>query len=198
MKWTPDLGPGLRWRSLAPFGKSERHRAAWTGGLPGMLNVSVATTRTDSVGIAHAEQVGVSKVTNVGVSFATTVGKEWGLTVGQDAKTQVGQNAIIDVGAAMQVAVGKTKTIDVGQDFEITAGQRFMITVGGCKLQMDSSGIFLIQGSDTTIVKGPSAQLTLGSGPVLYTPALVQGATPANPAACMKRMSDAGSPFVKS
>ena len=62
---------------------------------------------------------------------------------------------------------------------------------------MDSSGIFLIQGSDTTIVKGQSAQLTLAGGPVLYSPDITPGLTPANPAECMRRMSAEGAVFVK-
>ena len=183
--------------ALAAAGASLAQAAQGLFSQGGVMNTTVGLIRTDSVGMARVEQVGTTKVTNVGATFATQVGTAWSLTVGQTAKTQVGKDAIVDVGEAMQVAVGKTKTIDVGEVFEITAGQRFMITVGGCRLQMDSSGIVLLQGSQTTIVKGPSAQLTLGSGPVLYTPALVQGSQPANPAACMRRMSDSGSPFVQ-
>lgn len=165
--------------------------------LPGVMNTVVGAFKSDSIGIARAEQIGVSKVTNVGVSFATHIGKAHSLEVGETSKTKIGQTAIVDVGETMQTAVGKNKTIDVGDDFEITAGKRFMITVGGCRLQMDSTGIFLIQGTEMTVLKGPGTQFTLGDGPILYTPDLVTGAVPANPAPCLKRMADSASPFVK-
>lgn len=161
------------------------------------MNTMVSNLRNDSTGVAATEQVGVSKVVNVGSAFATQVGKAWSLSVGESAKTQIGKTAQVIVGQASEEQVGQTKTIDVGRIFEIQVGERFMITVGECRLQMDKSGTVTIEAPKTTIVMGGSAQFTIGPGPILYVPELVKGEAPPPPGTCLRRMAQAGVPFVR-
>lgn len=167
------------------------------GGLGGVMNTMVSNMRNDSTGVAATEQVGVSKVVNVGQTFATQVGKAWSLSVGESAKTEVGKTAQTLVGQASEEQVGQTKTIDVGAVFEIQVGERFMITVGACRFQMDKSGTVTIEAPKTMIVKGGGAQFTIGPGPILYVPELVKGEAPPPPGTCLRRMAQAGVPFVR-
>jgi hypothetical protein len=126
----------------------------------GVQNNIVAQAKTDVVGQMRTETIGTTKVTNVGQTFYTQVGKMWCLNVDETSET----------------TVGKTKTIDVGEVFEITAGEKFSIKVGETRFQMDKTGVITIEGAITTIIKGgPSTQLTVGPGPVLYTPILTPG-----------------------
>ncbi len=126
------------------------------------------------------------------------MGKAWSLAVGESAKTQVGKTQQVLVGDAAEEQVGKTKTIDVGQVFEIQVGERFAITVGACRFVMDKSGTVTIEAPKTTLVKGGGAALTVGPGPVLYTPDLVKGGGGSSSGQCLRRMSQAGVPFVRS
>ena len=63
--------------------------------MPGMLNVSVATMRTDSIGIAHAYQVGMSQAVNVGMTATENVGQTKTITVGHTLEIIVGKASIV-------------------------------------------------------------------------------------------------------
>ena len=150
-------------------------------GASGVMNTVVGAFRSETVGIASAEQVGVAKVVSVGQSFSTQVGQTHTLSVGGTSRTEVTQ----------------AMTIDVGQTLDIRVGESFSITVGQTRIEMDKMGTVAIEGAVNVLVKGGAAQLTVGPGPVLYTPALVPGATPLPPAMCLRRMAASGAPFVR-
>ena len=97
-------------------------------GLSGMLNVSVANTRTDSIGVAHAMQVGMSQAINIGMTKNENVGQAHTHT------HTVGQQMIVNVGEQMQINVGKV----------------FQIIVGNSTLTMDSDGNVTITGKTFT------------------------------------------------
>ncbi|BCM87002.1 fimbrial protein [Methylobacterium indicum] len=184
--------------ALAAAGAGFGQAAGGLFSLPGMMNTLVGSLKTDSIGVARVEQVGSAKVTHVGAAFATQVGKAWSLSVGESAKTQVGRTQQVLVGEASEEQVGQTKMIDVGRMFEIQVGERFAITVGACRFVMDKSGTVTIEAPKTTLVKGGGAVLTVGPGPVLYTPDLVKGGGGSSSGQCLRRMSQAGTPFVRS
>ncbi len=167
--------------ALAGSGNQLASSVAGLFGMSGVMNTVVGAFKSDTVGIASAEQVGVAKVVHVGQSFTT----------------QVGQNQITTVGGTSQTQVAGNMTIDVGQKLDITAGESLTITVGQTRIAMDKTGVVSIQGAQTVIVKGAVAELTLGGGPVLYSPALQPGASPLPPGACLQRMAAAGAPFVR-
>ncbi len=178
-------GPSVRadaGQALAGSGAGVGDAVAGLFGMSGVMNTIVGAFKSDTIGVAHAEQIGVAKVVNVGSSFSTQVGHTYSLTVGSTSQTQIGQNA----------------TIDVGDTFDIRVGEKFSITVGQTRLEMDSMGTVAIEGAVTVLIKGAAAQLTVGPGPVLYTPQLVLGASPLPPSMCLKRMATSGAPFVKS
>jgi type VI secretion system secreted protein VgrG len=91
--------------------------------LPGMLNVSVANTRTDSIGIAHAMQVGMSQSVNIGQTKMETIGQAHTHTVGQQMIVNVGQQMQLNVGETFQIIVGggaATLTMDNQGNVRIT------------------------------------------------------------------------------
>ncbi len=108
--------------ALAASGASLGSAVGSLFALPGMLNVSVATMRTDSIGIAHAYQVGMSQAVNIGVT----------------KNESVGQASALSVGEQYNIAVGKTMTLDVGDTLVITVGQS--------SLTMDKDGNVSLSG----------------------------------------------------
>ncbi|MCX8254975.1 Type VI secretion system secreted protein VgrG [Beijerinckiaceae bacterium RH AL1] len=80
--------------ALAGSGASLGSAVGSLFGLPGMLNVSVATMRTDSIGIAHAYQVGLSQAVNIGQTATENVGKSKLVTVGEELIIRVGQSSL--------------------------------------------------------------------------------------------------------
>ncbi len=176
-------------QNLAGAGSGLASAVAGLFGMSGVMNTVVGAYKSDTVGVASAEQVGVAKVVNVGVSLATQVG--------QSITTQVGQTYSLSVGTTSSTEVQQAMTIDVGQTFDIRVGERFSVTVGQTRLELDKMGTVAIEGAVTVLIKGAAAQLTVGPGPVLYTPALVPGASPLPPAMCLKQMALSGAPFVR-
>ena len=112
--------------ALAGAGSSLGAAVGALFGMSGMLNVSVANTRTDSIGVSHAMQVGTSQAINIGMTKNENVGQAHTHTVGQQM--------IINVGQEMQINVGKT----------------FQIVVGNSTLTMDSDGNVTITGKTFT------------------------------------------------
>ena len=165
--------------ALAGAGSQLASSVAGLFGMSGVMNTVVGSFKTDTVGIASVEQVGVAKVLHVGQSFST----------------QVGQNRTSNIGGTSQTVVGENMIIDVGKTLDITAGESLSITVGQSRLAMDKSGVISISGAQVVVVKGAVAQLTLGPGPVLYSPALQLGASPLPPGTCLRRLAAAGAPF---
>ena len=186
--------------ALATSGASLGSAVGSLFAMPGALNVSVASMRTDSVGIARTEQIGVSKVTNVGQTFNTQVGNAWGLTIGQSAATNIGQSEVVQVGQTSQETIGKMKTILAGQTINLGAGQSITLVAGDaskCSLSLDQSGTLVLEASNQIILRGGGgASLTVGPGPVLYTPSLVQGSAPPC-AACLRAMAANSVSFVQ-
>lgn len=62
---------------------------------------------------------------------------------------------------------------------------------------MDASGVIVMGGSLTTIIKSGAGQLTVGSGPILRVPNSVPGGAGMPNASCLRRMLKAGAPFVR-
>ncbi|MBA8878273.1 type VI secretion system Vgr family protein [Phyllobacterium myrsinacearum] len=128
----------------------------------GILNTFVSQFQSDTVGIARVEQIGATKVTNVG----------------KTRQLNVGDTDVTTIGSTQETHVGKHKAINVGDTFDIEVGKRFSVKVGGNSLVMDSNGLITIKAATMSIVKGGGAQLTIGPGPILYTPVLVKGGSP--------------------
>ncbi len=109
--------------ALAGSGASLGSAVGSLFGLSGMLNVSVANTRTDSVGIAHALQVGMTQAINIGQTKMETIGQAHTHTVGQQMIVNVGQQMQINVGKVFQIVVGNgaaTLTMDDQGNVTIT------------------------------------------------------------------------------
>ena len=116
--------------ALASSGASLGSAVGSLFGMPGMLNVSVATVRTDSVGIAHAMQVGMTQAVNIGQTKMETIGQAHTHTVGQQMVINVGQEMQINVGKTFQIIVGggaATLTMDSQGNVSIT-GKTFTTT----------------------------------------------------------------------
>ncbi|WP_234889892.1 type VI secretion system tip protein TssI/VgrG (plasmid) [Agrobacterium vitis] len=128
----------------------------------GVMNTVVGSFRSETVGMASVEQVGVTKVVNVGKTLQSNIGKKSVSVVGDEQETHV----------------GKRKSINVGNEFTIEVGTRFSIKVGSSSLTMEKDGTISITAGKTTTVKGGGAQFTIGPGPILYTPVIVQGQSP--------------------
>ena len=75
----------------------------------------------------------------------------------------------------------------MGEEFTIEVGKKFSVKVGDNHLVIDSSGNIAITAAKTTITKGGGAQFSIGPGPILYSPVLVQGKTPAPGAPAVPR-----------
>ena len=122
--------------ALAGSGASLGSAVGSLFGMPGMLNVSVATMRTDSIGIAHAYQVGVSQAINIGQTASEMVGKDKALSVNEQ----------------YNIAVGKSMTIIVGENFSIQ--------VGASLLTMDKDGNVTLSGKNFNCTFSDHIQLT--------------------------------------
>ena len=164
----------------------------------------VGNDKSISVGNDHTEAIGQNKTLSVGSSFARTVGRVSSEQVGLLKSTFVGGDQLVVVGNNKQETITKglnytaeTIGFDVGKIFEIKAEETFRVKVGEARLEMDRSGIIVISAPQTTIAKGGGAQLTIGPGPVLYTPALVPGVSPPPPAQCLRKMAAQRVPFIK-
>ena len=103
----------------------------------------------------------------------------------------------LQAGEAIQVASGKTVVIDADEAVEITGGQRVVLKAGNTRLQLDAVGLAVLEAAMTSIVKGRATQLTVGPGPVLYTPEIVPGSTAAPTAPCLRRMAELAAPLVR-
>ena len=186
-------GPSTRadaGEQLAGAGSGVGTAVAGLFGMSGVMNTVVGAFKSDTVGIAHAEQVGVAKVVNVGQALTTNVG--------QAITTSVGNTYMLSVGGTSQTQVVQNMTIDVGQTFDIRVGEKFSVTVGQTRIEMDKMGTVAIEGAVTVLIKGGGAsELTVGPGPVLYSPELVPGITPLPPSMCLRRMAATGAPFVR-
>ena len=165
----------------------------------------VGHDKSISVGNNHTESIGANKTLSVGESFGRTVGRvsteQVGLLkstfVGGDQTVMVGVNKNENIGRSLSYSAGGNIGFDAGKVFEIKAADTFRVRVGETRFEMDKSGIIIIEAPLTTIAKGADAQLTIGPGPVLYTPALVPGKTPPPPAQCLKKMAAQRVPFIK-
>lgn len=164
---------------------------------------SVGNDKSISVGNNHTETIGQNKTLSVGSAFARTVGRVSTEQVGLLKSTFVGGDQLVVVGNNKQETITKglnysaeTIGFDVGKVFEIKAEETFRVLVGKTRFEMDKSGIVIVEAPQTTIVKGGGAQLTIGPGPVLYTPALVPGKTPPPPPQCLKKMAAQRVPFI--
>ena len=89
--------------ALASSGASLGSAVGSLFGMPGMLNVSVANTRTDSIGVAHAMQIGMSQAINIGQTKSESIG--------QTAQENVGQLKTVTVGQTLQITVGKSSLV---------------------------------------------------------------------------------------
>jgi type VI secretion system secreted protein VgrG len=165
----------------------------------------VGRDKTISVGHDHTERIGSNKTLSVGESFGRTVGRvsteQVGMLkstfVGGDQTVMVGENKNENVGKSLSYSAGENIGFDAGKVFEIKATDTFRVKVGEARFEMDKSGIIVIEAPLTTIAKGAATQLTIGPGPVLYTPALVPGKTPPPPAQCLKKLAAQRVPFIK-
>ena len=166
---------------------------------------AIGHDKTITVGNNHTESIGANKTLSVGGSFARTVGRvsteQVGLLkstfVGGDQTVMVGLNKVENVGKSLSSSAGENIGFDAGKVFEIKAADTFRVKVGEARFEMDKSGIIVIDAPLTTIAKGAATQLTIGPGPVLYTPALVPGKTPPPPSQCLKKMAAQRVPFIK-
>jgi type VI secretion system secreted protein VgrG len=165
----------------------------------------VGRDKTISVGNDHSERIGSNKTLSVGQSFGRTVGRvsteQVGMLkstfVGGDQTVTVGENKNENIGKSLSYSAGENIGFDAGKVFEIKATDTFRVKVGEARFEMDKSGIIVIEAPLTTVAKGAATQLTIGPGPVLYTPALVPGKTPPPPAQCLKKLSAQRVPFIK-
>ena len=159
-------------------------------------SIRIRRNRTVSIGGVKAENVALGKTETIGLAKALTVGLGYQVTVGAAMNTSVALSQTEQVGKSKQVDVGETFGITAGKVVEINAQDAFRVQVGEARLEMNKSGIVVITAPQTTIVKGGGAQLTIGPGPVLYTPVLVPGSKPP-PAQCLRKMAANNVPFVK-
>ncbi|SDP38868.1 type VI secretion system tip protein TssI/VgrG [Phyllobacterium sp. OV277] len=165
----------------------------------------VGRNKSISVGSNHTETIGINKTLSVGSGFSRTVGQVSSEQVGVFKSTFVGMDQLVVVGANKQENIGRNLnylageniSIEAGKVFEIKAGDTFRVKVGDARLEMDKGGTIIISAPQMTIAKGGGAQLTIGPGPVLYSPALVPGKAPVPPSQCLKKMSAQGPAFVK-
>jgi type VI secretion system secreted protein VgrG len=187
----PDAG-----RTLGDKGSAVGDAASGLFPMPGVMNTIVGAFKSDTIGIARVEQIGMSKVTNVGATSLESVGKYKKVSVGETFEAQVGKSASVEVGETYQAVVGKTAVIDVGEVLELHAGERIILKVGEVRLQLDKSGLAVLEAPLSIVLKGGAGQVTVGPGPVLYAPALVPGKVPTPPAICLRQMAASSTPFV--
>ncbi len=80
--------------ALSSAGSSLAQAAGGLFSMGGVMNTTVGTMRTDSIGMAHAMQIGTSQVIHVGKTSMEYVGKAKKITIGEEFIIQVGQASL--------------------------------------------------------------------------------------------------------
>ncbi|WP_082453355.1 type VI secretion system tip protein TssI/VgrG [Rhizobium sp. Leaf262] len=118
------------------------------------------------------------------------------ITVEKGMNEFVGTDATEQISGSKSVSVGKKMSYSVGEELEIRVGRKLTFVVGSTRFEMDHVGKIISQAALTNLLKGGAAELTIGPGPILYSPLIVAGETPFQATDCLKKLANENKPFI--